>query len=111
MKSCAIPPAKSADGLHFLGLSELFFDGLAFTAQPALFQGVRHGQTEAIEPVFQQIIADPPLDAFGNQFIAQRARNDDVRNIEFRFLQRLERVQAVELRQVVVGEDDVDGWT
>jgi hypothetical protein len=65
------------------------------------------GPAETSQPILEQVVGGPELDALGRALVPDRARDADQRDVEPARLQELERPRGLELGQVVVGDDQL----
>jgi hypothetical protein len=66
-----------------------------------------HGRHELRQARLQHIVARATLERLDRALLAERAGDKDERDVREKLLRKLERREAVEGRQVVVGQDEV----
>ncbi len=78
-----------------------------FEVQTALLQGDLHSRSQPRQPILEHVVACPELHALRRGFVAELAGHHDERNGPARLPKHAERPYCVELRQRVIGKDDV----
>ncbi len=91
----------------FFAVSELFLGAAFFVAEEVLLEGVGDCGGEARETVFEQVIDGAALDAIDGDLFADAAGDDDQGNVEACFLEDRQGARCVELRERVVGQDNM----
>src|SRR3954447_140566 len=84
---------------------------LRFFARPALayfLQRALDSRYETIEPLFENVVGRPALERIDRGPLAEEAGDDDERRIGSALAGQLQRGKAVEGRQKIVREDDVE---
>ncbi len=80
---------------------------LALPAQCLLAERVADGALQAAHAIFQQVIDRAMLQALDRRFFADGARHNDQRYLQLALPQYIQRLQHVELRQRIIGENDI----
>src|SRR3954447_5834977 len=85
---------------------------LRFFARPALayfLQRALDSRYETIEPLFENVVGRTALERIDRALLAEEAGDDDERRVGSALAGQLQRGKAVEGRQKIVREDDVEG--
>ena len=86
---------------------QFFLRVLTFLAQPLLFQRAFDGIAQPRNPVLEQIIRGAAPHGFHGGLLAHGSGNQDERKVQTARPQQLHRPQTGELRQGIIGQDDV----
>ena len=99
LEDAAVPP---------LGTMQLLGHSLLLAPHPRLLERDVHRLPEPREPILDQIVGRPAPHRLDGRLLADGARDDDEGHLGAMRVQQLEGAQTIELRQVEIGEDDIE---
>ena len=92
-----------------LALSELHSRQMRFPTETALLQRTLHRRPQTPQTVLQQVVGRPQLQERGHRVFSHGPRHHDEGNVQPLVVHQLQRPGRVELRQGVIGDDQVEG--
>jgi len=84
-----------------------FFGARPAAANLHFLEFTGDGGAQARQTAFHQIILGPRFHGFGRQRFVDASRHEKERNIKTIFFDEIERLEAAEMRKILVGDDDV----
>src|SRR5262245_19680365 len=95
--------------IAFFALSQALLGLSSGVTKMFLFQGLLDCLSQAREPVFEQVVRGALLHTLYGPFLAEIATDNDERHVKPTLLHVPQSTKCIELRQVVIGENDVQG--
>ncbi len=93
--------------IALLALTDGFFHRMLFVAEPLFLQRIVDRRDQPGIAILDQVVVRPLLHATHGVFLADRAGDDDKRDVKLSLAQQFQGPQGVELRQAVIGQDDL----
>src|SRR5256885_7438215 len=91
-----------------VGVSQCLLRCAATGPLKAVVQRAGDNRRKALEPLLHHVIGSTRFEALDGAFLSERARDEDKRDFQSTLPQQAQCAQAVEVRKIVVGEDQLE---